>query len=310
MTSDIVPVRSSLHEEAIKYASKGIPVFPVVRNRDIVAVKWREVATTDPIQINEWWSKAPDSNIGILTGSKSGVAVAHFLTQESWTLAQENGLPVTPVAAVNKGHYVFFRYTGEVDDVLASDVHSGVVLIGDRRYVIAPPSVLSENPGAAFDKPNVFSWLDGKGFDDVDLADVPEWMMAGSISGGSDIVEPVVDVAEEKEEVINERQGIMESREERVVEDVSEVADTKIDSPPFEPGPLTAIDTAGEVQGETGSLLFEDWKAPVLFDGIGVEHIKAEMLPSWLGGYAGVRVNTVIDGGSYSLTEGPLLVLT
>jgi len=287
VASEIVPVRSSLHEEAIKYASKGIPVFPIVRNRDIVAVKWSEVATTDPIQINEWWSKTTDSNIGILTGPKSGVAVAHFLTQESWNLAQEKGLPVTPIAAVNKGHHVYFKYKGVVDNVLVGDMHSGVILIGDRRYVIAPPSVLSENPGAAFDRPNVFSWLDGKGLEDVDLADVPEWMMAGSISGDSDIVEPVVDVAEEKEKVINERQGIKELREKRVAEDVSEVADTKIDSPPFEPGPLTAIDTAGEVQGETGSLPFEDWKAPVLFDGPGVEHIKAEMLPSWLGGYAG-----------------------
>jgi len=282
-----ISVKSSLHEEAIKYASRGIPVFPVVRNRDMIVVRWRDVATTDPIQINAWWTQNPEFNIGILTGPRSGIVVAHFLTSEALSMAQEKGLPVTPTATASKGHHVYFRYKEEMDDGLVRDSCPAVDLIGDGRYVIAPPSVLRQNLGSVIEKATVFSWVDGKGLDDIDLADVPEWIVGrATISDNASMVS-VAEVAEDKEESAEEQSGVKELREEGHAEDILVIADTRVDPTPIETEVLTLIDPASEEQCGTKQLQLQDWKAPVLFDNVGVEHIKADMLPSWLGEFTG-----------------------
>jgi putative DNA primase/helicase len=272
MANQALDVKSPFHAEAIKYAHKGFQVFPVVRNRDIVLVKWRDVATTDPSQINTWWAGDSEKNIGILTGARSGIVVVHFKTSEALRLAQEKGLPPTPVAKANKGHHAYFRYKDELEDVLVDDRYPDIDLIGNGWYVIAPPSVLSKNPGSVFDKPTVFSWVGGQGLDDVELGDVPEWLLSRYPNNDVGLVTTegveAVDVDDHPKDVVE------------VVAPPIELVSTELEL-------LVPIETGSEQPSENTPSQFEDWKSPILFEGAGVEHIKAECLPSWLGDYAG-----------------------
>src|SRR5258707_478494 len=53
---------------ALDLARRGFPVFPLVPNAKVPAIKnWQELATTDAEQIRKHWSNDPRRNIGIPT---------------------------------------------------------------------------------------------------------------------------------------------------------------------------------------------------------------------------------------------------
>src|SRR5258708_4429029 len=55
-------------EAAFDLARRGFPVFPLVPNAKVPAIKnWQELATTDPKSIRQYWSEDPKRNIGIPT---------------------------------------------------------------------------------------------------------------------------------------------------------------------------------------------------------------------------------------------------
>ena len=269
----------SLHEEAIKYAKKGILVFPFFPKGSMPAFKWYENATTDLDQINGWWLKRPEYNIGIVTGEKSGIIVIHFLTPEAWVIGQEKGLPVTPIAMSGKAHYAFCRYQEGVYYYMKRAGLTDILLFSDGEYVIAPPSVIGRG--------ETYSWAEGKGFDDLELADIPEWVLDRTSVDNEAISDPVDDdniVTAVAQPVCAAIQEDMQDTEEVTV---NLVLDTKIELPPSGVEVLSTIDSNCEEVCGPLPLKAGTWKAPVLFEGVGVAEIKAALLPSWLGDYAG-----------------------
>src|SRR4051795_1668375 len=60
---------------ALDYASRGLPVFPVVpRGKTPAVPRGFHRATTNPATIRRYWTD-PDRNIGIPTGAPSGIWV-------------------------------------------------------------------------------------------------------------------------------------------------------------------------------------------------------------------------------------------
>ncbi|MFT3732858.1 MAG: AAA family ATPase [Hyphomicrobium sp.] len=57
------------------YASQGKMVFPVGTDKLPLIKEWPKAASSDRAQIDWWWSKWPDANIGVLTGPASNLAV-------------------------------------------------------------------------------------------------------------------------------------------------------------------------------------------------------------------------------------------
>ena len=65
-----------MKDTAISYAQKGWAVFPLIPNsKKPLTTHGLKDASKDIRQIEEWWTKWPDANIGIATGAISGIDV-------------------------------------------------------------------------------------------------------------------------------------------------------------------------------------------------------------------------------------------
>jgi putative DNA primase/helicase len=106
-------------------------------------------ATTDEAQIRKWWSQWPEANIGIRTGSVSGLLVVD-IDNKNGKQGGENlaaiaapfgGLPVTLTATTGSGIHLFFKHPEVAVRGSASKLAEGVDVRANGGYVVAPPSL-------------------------------------------------------------------------------------------------------------------------------------------------------------------------
>src|SRR5437762_216479 len=67
--------RGSLSEAALQYARDGWLVFPLFGKAPLKGSNGHRDATTDLEKIRAWWRTYPRANIGLATGSLSGLIV-------------------------------------------------------------------------------------------------------------------------------------------------------------------------------------------------------------------------------------------
>lgn len=153
-------------EAASIYARRGWPVFPVHSPRPGATpcscgnlkcaspAKHPRVrgglhaATTDPGQVDRWWHRWPDANVGIRTGVESGLVVLdvdprHGGDASLGRLVAAHG-PLPPgrtVATGGEGTHLYFRHPGhKVSNDAGRRLGDGLDIRGDGGYVVAPPS--------------------------------------------------------------------------------------------------------------------------------------------------------------------------
>jgi hypothetical protein len=136
--------RSPRHAEALRLASEGIPVFPIrpgAKRALIADEEGRWGKTTDPAQINAWWSEA-DYNLGIVPHDMGLVAVDLDLTKRGGVdRAILDMLPATrthrtPSEGEHRLYLSFEAYSNKGLDVNV-DVRSA------NGYILWPPSVVN-----------------------------------------------------------------------------------------------------------------------------------------------------------------------
>ena len=179
---------------ALAYAQEGWPVLPLyeaIADRSCACgdpacsrvgkhprtKNGYKDASKDPDQINDWWTRWPDANIGICTGSESGIVVLDVDPRNEGddalgALVEEHGeLPVTPqVATGGGGRHYYFRYPEGLDEPLRKKVlELGLELLSEAGYVVAPPSLHASG--------RAYEWVDGRHPTDVPLAAMPEWLL-------------------------------------------------------------------------------------------------------------------------------------
>ncbi len=165
---------TELVDEAVGYGARGWLVLPCKPGgKTPLTAHGLKDATSDAEQIRQWWARWPDANIGIATGTGSGlVAVDVDGKDGEETLELVEGvhgeLPET-VKAITGGdgwHYLYAHPGVEMRNT-AGRLGTGIDTRGDGGYIIVPPSV---HPSG-----RRYEWVTGP--DAVPLATLPGWMV-------------------------------------------------------------------------------------------------------------------------------------
>jgi hypothetical protein len=158
-------------EAALAYASAGFAVLPLDGKKARIK-DWPARASTDVAVVAEWWRRWPDANVGIRTGSESGLLVLdvdprHGGTSTLEALTRKYGrLPKTAKSLTGTGgfHYAFKHPGREVRNSVGA-LGPGLDLRADGGYVAVPPSLHPESG-----KP--YKWLVPL----QELAEAPRWL--------------------------------------------------------------------------------------------------------------------------------------
>ena len=174
----------------LAYAQRGWPVLPLhspkgqacsCRNPDCRHVGKHprtlhgvKDATTDAATIRTWWAKWPDANIGIATGSISGLMVLDVDPRhgglESLRRLQDQPGPLPRGPAVLTGgdgyHYYFLAPDFRVRNKVG--LADGIDVRGDGAYIIAPPSRHATG--------QIYRWAEGLDPDSITLPPLPDWL--------------------------------------------------------------------------------------------------------------------------------------
>lgn len=144
----------------------GVSIFPVRYGDKKPAVPWkryqRKQATRKEVT---QWSRGK-FNLGIVTGSLSGLVVLDLDSEEAIDEAIKRGLPKTPIVQTAKGAHVYFRHPGGMIGNKASFL-PGMDLRGDGGYVVGP--------GSRHPSGKVYDWIVSP--TEADLADMPDWLL-------------------------------------------------------------------------------------------------------------------------------------
>lgn len=156
----------SMLEHALHYASQGWAVLPLHSIEDghctcgnpdcnsqgkhpLISGGSRS-ATTNSSIIEGWWHYHPNANIGIATGSASGLIVVDIDHgpgkngyQNIAALEAEHGaLPYdTCVRTGSQGLHIYLSLEGQLIPNSASKLAAHVDVRGEGGYVVAPPSL-------------------------------------------------------------------------------------------------------------------------------------------------------------------------
>ncbi|XPP25615.1 MAG: bifunctional DNA primase/polymerase [Leucobacter sp.] len=140
----------SLPVAAARFAASGVPVFPCVpgEKRPLVRHGFHD-ATTEAEQVAKWWLKWPMANIGIPTGSRSGIEVVDVDVHATGTgfpafrNAHRQGLATGWAALVRTpsgGLHAYYPADPKRSQPSWQAAGAHIDFRGDGGYIIAPPS--------------------------------------------------------------------------------------------------------------------------------------------------------------------------
>lgn len=168
---------------ALAYLQKGYTIIPL-RGRYGTSyddakrpiVKWERWMGQRPTPeiVNSWFTKKPNIDIGLLTGSKAGIFVLDADGPEGLKSVQSLNLPPTVVSVTPKGLQYFFKWDDRLTGLPTNLVrpfsdYPGLDTRGEGGYCVVAPSInLGEHR---------YQWQEGKSLIDQELAPIPDWLV-------------------------------------------------------------------------------------------------------------------------------------
>lgn len=140
-------ISQSLKSRALQYTlTDGYSIIPVGLDKRPLLASWKEYQMRLPTEkeIENWWKKWPNANIGIVTGKISGIIVIDIDTYKKDHIDIEKFPTTFTVLTGNKGYHLFYNYVeGFTISANAYKDLPGVDIRSDGGYVVAVPSVTS-----------------------------------------------------------------------------------------------------------------------------------------------------------------------
>lgn len=176
---------SPLGEAALTYIALGWPVIPLKPGQKVPLIPKSEGgngvhdASLDRAQVEAWWTRWPDANIGVAAGPAFWVLDVDFA---GWDAEQADGadsiaalverfgeLPATVQQITGSGGWQRFYLP---DEKAKNGVRRlpGIDTRAAGGYAVLPPSV---HPCGA-----TYRWARGRGPDEMKLAAAPPWLLA------------------------------------------------------------------------------------------------------------------------------------
>lgn len=158
-------------EEFVEYATKylrlGFSIIPVGTNKKPL-LKWEEYQKRKPTQeeVSNWADKYKNLNIGIVTGSISGIVAVDIEAGGSTA-----NLPMTILSQTGGGGYHFFYKHPQKPVKNAVRIKDKTDIRGDGGYVIAPPSLHKSG--------NTYKWL--RSPEQYQFAELPQWILITNV---------------------------------------------------------------------------------------------------------------------------------
>jgi len=181
----------SLPTAALEYAELGYRVFPCIPGAKAPATPHgSKDATTDPEQIEAWWERTPQANIGMSTDGLLVVDVDGADNPWPADTKQTMELCACPISRTPSGgrHHVFKQPPGADLRNTAGKLAPKVDTRADGGYIVVPPSVVGE----------VYTWLPTYELTDPpdQLAEPPPWIMSALIDNSGVLSQAATDANE------------------------------------------------------------------------------------------------------------------
>lgn len=169
----------STREAALGYLSRGWSVIPIEPRAKRPLTAWLEFESrcASAREVDGWFARWPQANVGIVTGAVSGLVVAdvdarHGGEASLFRLESEHGVLPDTVEALTGGggrHLYFAHPGGRIANRVG--LLPGLDLRGDGGCVVAPPSV---HPSG-----RRYAWARGRSPDERALAPLPAPLLPG-----------------------------------------------------------------------------------------------------------------------------------
>jgi hypothetical protein len=154
------------YKYAETYVKLGFSVIPLSGKKP--TIKWAQYQTRQPTEeeLEEWFLKGENYNIGIVTGKISEIVIVDFDTEKALEVAQEHNFPETPIVRTGRGCHFYFKYRDGIRN--SQKMGNGIHLRGDGGYVVAPPSIHPETQAE-------YEWIEAPW--KVPLAELPQMVL-------------------------------------------------------------------------------------------------------------------------------------
>jgi hypothetical protein len=156
-------------ESARTYLQHGLVPIPVGPDRRPL-IRWESFQQEPPHadQVDEWWTRWPDANVGVVTGEVSGIVVLDADGPEGLESLKALRTPATTwLSRTGRGLHQWFAHPGVTVGNRAG-VRPHLDVRGDGGYVVAPPSLYASG--------RRYEWLNSP--DRMTLAPLPEHVLA------------------------------------------------------------------------------------------------------------------------------------
>ena len=155
----------TLKEAALGYLGDGWSVVPLRPGHKRARISWKRFQKNRPatFDVNAWWNRWPDANVGLICGRVSNYIVLDVDPRNGGEIPDD--LPETLVADTpSGGTHHYFEIPEDQTDTIRSGIYApGVDFIAEGEFVVAPPSIVNGKQ---------YGWQNGP----TPIAKLPGWL--------------------------------------------------------------------------------------------------------------------------------------